>query len=109
MVGVFEHKSLLGQLNGPDIELVVSGTELYATYETAEGYSVVYDDVLGLFCYASLKHGQFETTRIPASSPPPEGAVLHGRETDDVRSNKIKERMEKLDQGSASTKPGANR
>ena len=100
MVGIFGQKVTLGQANGPDIELVVSGTELYATYETVEGHSAVYDDSLGLFCYARIVNGSFESTGIPATSPPPEGAVLHGRETDAVRGRKIQERERQMGQRS---------
>lgn len=36
MVGMFGQKVSLAQAQGPDVELVVKGTELYATYETPE-------------------------------------------------------------------------
>ena len=57
MVGAFGERAFLGQANGPDVELVVYGTELYARYETLDGYSVVYDETLGLFCYARIVAG----------------------------------------------------
>jgi len=97
LVGVFRERASFGQENGPDIELIVSGTELYATYETLEGYSVVYDDSLGLFCYSRLVNGRFESTAVPATSAPPDGVLLHGRETDEVRTQKIREREKQMD------------
>ena len=63
MVGVFGEKVLLGQANGPDVDLIVRGTELYATYETPDGYPAVYDDALGLFCYARVVDGDLPVDR----------------------------------------------
>ena len=60
MVGMFGQKVPMGQANGPDVDLIVSGTELYATYETPEGFPAVYDDAVGLFCYARIVGGRFE-------------------------------------------------
>ena len=85
MVGMFGKKVPLGQANGPDVDLVVRGTELYATYETPEGFPAIYDEALGLFCYARIAGGKFETTGIPVTSPPPQGVERHATETDDVR------------------------
>jgi hypothetical protein len=92
MVGVFGEKVSLGQANGPDVDLIVRGTELYATYETPDGYPAVYDDSLGLFCYARIVSGRFETTGIPVTSVPPPGLERHATESDDVRMQKIKQR-----------------
>ena len=100
MVGMFGQKVPLGQANGPDVELVVSGTELYATYETPEGFPAVYDDNIGLFCYARIVRGRFESTRIPVTSPPPDGVVVHERESDSVRASKIKAREESMERRS---------
>jgi len=92
MVGVFGEKVFLGQANGPDVELIVRGTELYASYETPEGYPAVYDDAAGLFCYARLEDGRFQSTAVPVTSPVPPGVSPHAKESDRVRSEKIEER-----------------
>ena len=97
MVGVFGEKVSLGQANGPDVDLIVSGTELYATYETLDGFPAVYDDTRGLFCYAKLVDGRFESTGIPVTTAPPNGVVRHATESDDVRMRKIKERTLQMD------------
>jgi hypothetical protein len=97
MVGVFGEKVSLGQANGPDVELIVSGTELYATYETPDGYPAIYDDSLGLFCYARVVAGKFESTGVPVKSPPPSGVVRKATESDEVRMRKIEERSQQLD------------
>jgi hypothetical protein len=103
MVGVFGDKVALGQANGPDVDLIVRGTELYATHETPEGFPAVYDDALGLFCYARIASGKFESTGIPVTSPPPSGVERHATETDDVRMRKIQERTLQMERRSRAT------
>jgi hypothetical protein len=76
----------LGQANGPDVELRVEGDESYASYETPAGHPAVYDDEAGLFCYARLVDGRFESTRTPVTEPPPpDAAPVHAEESPDVR------------------------
>ncbi len=90
MVGMFGEKVPLSQANGPDVELIVKGTNIYATYETLDGYPVVYDEALGLFCYASLIDGEFVTTGIPVSASPPPNVERHAKESEDVKMRKAK-------------------
>jgi hypothetical protein len=104
MVAAFGEKASLGQANGPDVDLIVKGTELYATYETPDGFAVVYDEALGLFCYARLVAGEFQSTGTSLASPPPAGAVRHASEADDVRRRKIQERTLQM-QRRSQTKP----
>lgn len=92
MAGMFGGQVPMGQANGPDVDLVVRGTEYYATYETPDGYPAVYDDLLGLFCYALVVSGEFRTTGVPVTEPPPPGMEPHANESDDVRMRKIAER-----------------
>ena len=97
MVGVFGERVSLGQANGPDVELIVSGTELYGTYQTPDGFPAVYDDALGLFTYARVVDGRFESTGVPVTSPPPDGVERHAAESDEVRMKRIQERSEQRD------------
>lgn len=97
MVGVFGEKVSLGQANGGDVELIVRGTELYATYETVDGYPALYNDTLGLFCYASLVNGAFEATSTPITQPPPQNIIRHATESDEIRAKKINDRMLRMD------------
>jgi hypothetical protein len=92
MVGMFGQKASLAQANGPDVELIVRGSEFYSTYETPEGFPAVYDEALGLFCYARLAEGEFRSTGVPVTSPPPSGLEAHATESDRVRMRKIQER-----------------
>ena len=75
--------------HGPDIELVGWGDEWYADYETPDGYSVIYDDSLGLFAYAKVVDGRFQSTGVAASEPPPPGIELHARESPEVRQQRV--------------------
>ncbi|HEV2124305.1 MAG TPA: hypothetical protein VGW38_16230, partial [Chloroflexota bacterium] len=85
MSAIFGETLSFGQENGPDIRLVVIGDEFYARYETLDGYTVVYDVDLGLFCYATLRDGRFVSTGVPTTSPPPEGVRRHLQESEEVR------------------------
>jgi hypothetical protein len=39
--GIIGQKASLGQANGSEVELIVSGTALYATYETLDGFPAI--------------------------------------------------------------------
>ena len=58
------------QENGHDVTLIVNGDEFYARYTTQEGYTVVYDENLGLYCYAKLMEGEFVSSGRPISKQP---------------------------------------
>lgn len=82
MSAIFGEVLALGQANGPDIALKVFGDEHYARYESLDGYSAVYDDQLGLFCYARLSAARsFRSTGTPLSQPPPQGLPRHLQES----------------------------
>ena len=97
MVGMFGQKVSLAQAKGPDVELIVKGTEFYATYETPEGFPVIYDEARGLFCYARVVGGRFESTGIPVTEQPPPGVARHVTESDEVRREKIEERTQQME------------
>jgi len=83
----------LGQASGPDVELIVEGDEWYATYETPSGHPAVYDESRGLFCYARLVEGRFESTGVPVSEAPgADVAPPHTREAAAVRTAKVAEK-----------------
>jgi hypothetical protein len=82
---IFGEKLTFPQEKGPEVKLVVNGDEFYAQYETQEGYSVVYDKELGLFCYAILKNGAFFSSKIALSKSPPQDLEKHLQEAGSVR------------------------
>ena len=65
MSAIFGEVLTFGQAQGPEIRLRVFGDELYARYEDLNGYTAIYDDELGLFCYAALAAGAFRSTGVP--------------------------------------------
>jgi M6 family metalloprotease-like protein len=81
MSAIFGEVLTFGQTRGPEIRLKVFGDELYARYEDLNGYSTVYDEELGLFCYARLAAGAFQSTGVPLGAPPPDGLVRHLQES----------------------------
>lgn len=88
MTGIFGETFNFKQENGPEVPLVVHGDEYYARYETKDGYTVVYDADLGLYCYALLRDGKFVSSKIPLSEPPPDAVPPHLEESDSVRAAK---------------------
>ena len=74
-----------GQRSGPAVRLVVHGDEFYARHETETGYTTVYDEDRGLFCYAVLVGGAFVSSGMPISAGPPPGVPRHLHEAAPVR------------------------
>ena len=101
MTGLFNQKVSLGQGDGSEVELMVSGNPLYATYETVDGYPVVYDDEQELFCFARVVDGRYRSTGVPVTEPPPVGVERHAKESDEVRTERSDERQRHLDQESS--------
>ena len=84
MSAIFGEVLRFGQAKGPEISLRVFGDEHYARYEDLNGYSAVYDDQLGLFCYARISAGSFRSTGIPLSQPAPAGMARHLQESQET-------------------------
>jgi hypothetical protein len=89
MTAVFGKKVAIGQENGPEVDVLVYGDEHYARYEKPDGYSVIYDPSVGLFCYAVLRDGRFESSGVPMTENPPPGALKHAEEAPEVRQAKV--------------------
>jgi hypothetical protein len=92
MSAIFGEKVTFPQANGPDVELIVSGTELYASYQTLDGFPVVYDDAKGMFCYARLVDGSLESTGAALGSAPPPGVERAVEDSDEARIRKMNTR-----------------
>jgi M6 family metalloprotease-like protein len=84
MSAIFGEILRFGQSKGPEISLKVFGDEHYARYEDMNGFSAIYDDELGVFCYARLSVGSFRSTGTPLSEPVPEGLVRHLQESQET-------------------------
>ena len=81
MSAIFGEVLTFGQPNGPDIRLAVFGDEHYARYENLDGYTVVYDEGAGLFCYARLSAGELGQPALPPAIQPPAGLQRHLQES----------------------------
>ena len=100
MSGIIGQRVRLGQADGSEVELIVSGTRSYATYETPDGFPAIYDQTTGRFCYARVVSGRFESTGVPVNLPPPSNVEPHARESDEIRALKIREREDHAEQQS---------
>ena len=95
MSAIFGETLSFGQKNGPDVQLVAFGDEHYARYENADGFTVVYDVDLGLFCYATLVEGRFVSSGVPQAVPPPAGLRRHLEEAESVRNERFLARLKR--------------
>jgi len=93
MSAIFGELLTFTQEKGPDIKLRVFGDEFYARYETAEGYSVIYDPELGRFAYALLQEGRFVSSGVDLEKSPPPGVEPHQEESNEVRAAKAENRF----------------
>ena len=78
MSAIFGEVLTFGQSGGPEVRLRVFGDEHYARYEDVNGYSAVYDDELGLFCYARLAAGSFRSNSRAICRKPTRGLFASG-------------------------------
>jgi M6 family metalloprotease-like protein len=96
MSAIFGETLTFDQENGPDIRLVVIGDEFYSRYENLDGFTVVYDIDLGLFCYAVLRNGAFVSSGVSASDDPPAGVRRHLQESEEVRHQRYIAKQEQM-------------
>src|ERR1700741_2964858 len=92
MSAIFGEILTFPQETGPDVRLRVFGDEHYARYETEDGYTAIYDDALGRWCYAALPGNRLVSTGVPIDQPPPAGIVRHLQESAAVKRALIEER-----------------
>ncbi len=96
MSAIFGETLSFPQENGPDVELRVFGDEFYSRRETQEGYTVIYDESLGQYCYAILQEGEFASSRIVISEPPSTGLQPHLEEAAPIQHEKFSRRYSQL-------------
>ncbi len=96
MSAIFGETLIFPQDNGSDVELVVFGDEFYSRRETKDGYTVIYDDELGQYCYAILQEGEFASNGITILESPPLELPPHLEESETKRREKFTQRYTKL-------------
>lgn len=92
MSAIFGELLSFTQEHGADVRLRVFGDEHYARYEDVEGYTALYDEGRGQFCYADLAGNRFVSTGVPLDQPPPQRIVRHLQESLAVQRAKVEER-----------------
>lgn len=92
MSAIFGEMLNFPQRNGQEVRLRVFGDEHYARYEDINGFTVVYDEVNGFFCYANLAGNRFISTGVTIDQPPPRGLVRHLQESSSVKRAKVEQR-----------------
>ena len=80
-----------GQRTGGDVQLRIFGDEFYARYESLDGYTVVYDEDCGCYCYAILASGRLVSSGVPVPKPRPAGLLKHLKEDPLVRNEKFEQ------------------
>jgi M6 family metalloprotease-like protein len=81
MSAIFGEILTFPQDHGPEVRLRVFGDEHYARYEDLDGYTVIYDEVQGQYCYADLAGNRLVSTGVTIDQPPPPGLVRHLQES----------------------------
>jgi M6 family metalloprotease-like protein len=93
MSSIFAEVLRFPQESGKEVELFVYGDEFYARYETKDGYTVVYDNDMGEFCYAEKVYGCLISSRIGLTKKPPSRIRRHLKEAPTIREKKFDRRF----------------
>lgn len=92
MSAIFGELLTYPQEAGDPVSLYTFGDEFYARRETLDGYTAIYDDDLGMYCYASVMGGRFASTGISITRHPPDGLRKHLKESEEARGQKFNQR-----------------
>ena len=95
MSGIYGETLSFEQENGGEVRLRVFGSSHYSRYETIDGFTVIYDEAIGMFCFAELLGNRLRSTGITLDNPPPDVA-RHLQESGAVIGAKIEERFSML-------------
>lgn len=108
MSSIFGEFLTFPQERGTPVQLRVYGDEFYSRQESQEGYSVVYDQDLGLYCYALLISGEFVSSGVEISKTPPKGVRRHQKESEAVRNGKFEARYARMNPSARAYRPSPN-
>jgi M6 family metalloprotease-like protein len=96
MSAIFGETLTFTQDDGGPVRLVVFGDDLYSRYETPDGFTAVYDDALGGYCYADVADGRFVSTKQRVDADPPYGLDRHLHESMETRNRVVLDRHEAM-------------
>ena len=105
MSSIFGEVLTFSQEKGPEIKLKTFGDEFYSRYENPDGYTVVYDQDLGVYCYARLINGEFVSSGVDAGLEPPANVRRHFKESEQVRNCKFEARFSRMNPVITSYRP----
>ncbi|MDD4163168.1 MAG: M6 family metalloprotease domain-containing protein [Methanothrix sp.] len=108
MSSIFGEFLTFPQEKGPEVQLRVYGDEFYSRYENMDGYTVVYDQDHGLYCYALMISGEFVSSGVDTFQSPPKGVRRHFKESEEVRNRKFEARYAKMNPPASAFKPSLN-
>ncbi|MFC6697601.1 hypothetical protein [Nocardioides daphniae] len=94
MSAIFGETLSFMQDTGEPIDLVVFGDDMFARYETLDGYTVVYDEEVGRYCYAEVRGPTLESTGVPADERAPAGLNRHLHASKEVRNQRVRSHLD---------------
>ncbi len=90
------------QPDGTKVEIIGSGDEFYAVFETLNGFTVAFDEGLKAYCYAQLgADGQLVSTgkQIHLANTTALGLVQHLRMSKEARAQQVLQRRQRWESG----------
>lgn len=106
---IISERITLNQEKGGPVELVVTGDEFCSIHETLDGYTVVYDQDRGFFCYAVSANGRLMSSGTAVIKPPPRGIRRHLRENSIERRGRLSKRIALFRSPGETVIPAGNR
>src|SRR5215471_5011695 len=90
------------QPDGTKIKVIGSGDEFYAVFETADGFTVVFDEALKAYCFAKLAgDGTLVSSgeQVHLADAAALGLIPHLRMSKEARARQVSERRQRWDAG----------
>ena len=94
MSAIFGETLTFTQATGEPIRLVVFGDDMFARYETVDGFTVVYDEDVGRFCYANTTARGIASSGVPADEPPPQRLARHQHASRQLRNERVRDHLD---------------
>ena len=94
MSAIFGETLTFTQATGEPIRLVVFGDDMFARYETLDGFTVVYDEDIGRFCYANTTERGIASSGVPADEPPPRSLARHQHASKQLRNERVRDHLD---------------
>ena len=94
MSAIFGETLTFTQATGEPVRLVVFGDDMFARYETVDGFTVVYDEDLGRFCYANTTARGIASSGVPADEPPPRQLARHQHASRQLRNERVRDHLD---------------